>query len=209
MPKLVTWGGSGQGPVAVPGTYQARLRVGGKDYTVSFEVREDPRVHATQADLEKQLDLALKIRASIDETHEAVNQATELRTQLEALHKRLAGDDQHKDLAAAVEELRKKFGAFQDSLVQLKSKTGEDPLNFPIQIADQMVALESTVEDADAAPTAQCYTVFDLLSKQIAGPLAQWKDLRDKDLAALNQKIADAKIPAISLAPEKKGDAAK
>jgi photosystem II stability/assembly factor-like uncharacterized protein len=229
VPKLVTWGGSGQGPVAVPGTYQARLRVGGKDYTVSFDVKEDPRVHATQADLEKQLDLALKIRASINETHEAVNQATELRAQLEALHKRLggngsAGDDKkaaagsapadpgakaNSELAAALEDLRKKFGAFQESLVQLKSKTGEDPLNFPIQIADQMVALESTVEGSDAAPTAQCYTVFDMLSKQIAGPLAQWKDLRDKDLAALNQKIADAKIPAISLAPEKKDEAAK
>ncbi|HKS80554.1 MAG TPA: hypothetical protein VJR23_03535, partial [Candidatus Acidoferrales bacterium] len=222
VPRLITWGGSGQGPLVVPGAYQARLRVAGKDYTQSIEVKEDPRVQATQADLEKQLELALKIRDSVNHAHEAVNQIAELRAQLEALRKRLAGDDRvsgsaladpemkkYKDLATAAEDLRKKMAAVEDSLVQLKSKTGEDPLNFPNQPADQMVALDSTVEDSDAAPTAQSYIVFDLLSKQINASLDQWKQLQEKDLAAFNQKIADAKIPAISLAPGKKDETAK
>jgi photosystem II stability/assembly factor-like uncharacterized protein len=203
VPGLIVWGGSGAGPLAVPGTYQARLRVAGKDYTVPIEVKEDPRVQVSQADLEKQLDLALKIRSAINDAHEAVNQITDAHSQLEALHKRLADDQKNKEIAVAAGDLSKKVKAVEDSLAQLKIKSGEDALNYPNQVSDQLVALLSTVEGSDAAPTAQCYTVFDLLTKQMAAPLAQWKDLRDKDLAALNERIAKANIPAISLAPAK------
>jgi hypothetical protein len=56
------------GPLAVPGTYQARLSVGEWSQTRPLEVRIDPRVAAagvTQADLQEQLDLALKVRDAI------------------------------------------------------------------------------------------------------------------------------------------------
>ena len=72
-----------------------------------------------------------------------------------------------------------------------------------------MVALDSTVEDADAAPTAQSYTVFDLLSKQINASLDKWKELQEKDLAAFNDSVAKAGVPAVSVAPEKKDGATK
>jgi hypothetical protein len=56
------------GPVAAPGTYQVRLSVGEWSQTRSLEVRIDPRVAAdgvTQADLQEQLDLSLKVRDAI------------------------------------------------------------------------------------------------------------------------------------------------
>ena len=203
VPGLVTWGGSGEGPTVVPGKYQARLTVAGKDYTVPIEVKEDPRVAVSQDDLEKQLDLALKIRDAISTAHQAVNEINGLDAQLKTLHKRLAGDDKNKPILAAADDLSKKMKAITDALVQLKSKVGEDPLNFPIGPSDQMAALGSTVESADAAPTQQDYAVFDLLTKQNADQFAKWKDLQEKDLAALNAKIAQANIPAISFAPPK------
>jgi photosystem II stability/assembly factor-like uncharacterized protein len=208
VPGLVTWGGSGEGPEVVPGKYQAKLTVAGKDYIVPIEVKEDPRITVSQADLEKQLELALKIRDAISSAHEAVNQINDLNAQLAALRKRLAGDDKNKPILSAADDLSKKMKAITGALVQLKSKVGEDPLNYPIESSDQMAALGNTVESADAAPTEQCYTVFDLLSKQDAEQLAKWKDLKEKDLAALNEKIAQSNIPAISIAPPK-DDAAK
>jgi photosystem II stability/assembly factor-like uncharacterized protein len=203
VPGLVTWGGSGEGPTVVPGKYEAKLTVAGKDYTVPIEVKEDPRITVSQADLEKQLDLALKIRGAISSEHEAVNQMNELNAQLAALRKRLGTDEKYKPILTAADDLSKKMKAVTDALVQLKSKVGEDPLNFPIQASDQMAALGSTVESADAAPTQQSYAVFDLLSKQNADQLAKWQALKEKDLPALNAQIAQANIPAISITPPK------
>jgi photosystem II stability/assembly factor-like uncharacterized protein len=54
-----------RGPMAVPGSYLARLRAGGETLVRPFEVRIDPRVEAagvTQADLEAQLAHNLAVR---------------------------------------------------------------------------------------------------------------------------------------------------
>jgi photosystem II stability/assembly factor-like uncharacterized protein len=203
VPGLVTWGGSGSGPVAVPGKYQARLTVAGKEYTAPIEIKEDPRVSVSEADLEKQLDLGLKIRDRLSEAHKAVNEMRDIHNQLEALKKRLASDDKAKDIVSAADALNKKIETLESSLVQPKSKSGEDPLNFPIQVADQLQALGSTVDSSDNAPTQQDYTVFEQLSQRIGEHLASWQQLQKTDLAALNEKVRSANIPTIAATPPK------
>jgi hypothetical protein len=57
------------GPMAAPGTYQARLSAGEWSRSVPFEVKMDPRVAqvgaATEADVAAQLELALKARDAL------------------------------------------------------------------------------------------------------------------------------------------------
>ncbi|HLV94263.1 MAG TPA: hypothetical protein VKS44_03655 [Candidatus Acidoferrales bacterium] len=203
IPGLVVWGGSGEGPVAVPGKYQARLIVAGKDYTAPFEVKEDPRVPVTQADLEKQLELGLKIRDRLSEAHKAVNEMKEVQADIAGLKKRVADDAKGKPVLSAAEELNKKIESIEAGLVQLKSKSGEDSLNFPIMPADQLQALLSTVDSADDAPTTQAYTVYDRLNGEITPPLEQWKETKSKDVPALNKDISKAGVSMISVTPPK------
>lgn len=200
-PGLVVWGGSGVGPTAVPGKYQAKLTVAGKEYTVAFEIKEDPRVSVTQADLEKQLDFGLKLRDRLSEAHRAVNEMKEVQSQLATLKKRLSDDLRNKELVTAMDDLNKKIEGIEDGLVQLKAKAGEDALNFPNRPADQLQALLATVEGSDNAPTTQSYTVFDRLNGPIGEQLEKWKVAKDTDLPALNDKIKSAAISAIALMP--------
>ncbi len=44
VPHAPLWGGSTDGPEALPGTYQARLTVLGKSYTAPLEIKADPRL---------------------------------------------------------------------------------------------------------------------------------------------------------------------
>ena len=203
VPGLVVWGGSGAGPFAVPGKYQAKLIAAGKDYTVSFEIKEDPRVPVTQADLEKQLELGLKIRDHLSEAHKAVNEMKEVQAQIAALKKRVGDESKAKPAVSAADDLNKKIESIEAGLVQLKSKSGEDSLNFPIMPADQLQALLSTVDGADTAPTAQSYTVYDRLNGEIAPPLEQWSQTKSKDLPALNKEISKAGISIIAVTPSK------
>src|SRR5581483_4168321 len=46
-----------KGPQVPPGVYQVQLKLGEQSYTQSFEVRKDPRVTASQEDLQQQFDL--------------------------------------------------------------------------------------------------------------------------------------------------------
>jgi photosystem II stability/assembly factor-like uncharacterized protein len=203
VPGAVSWGGRAIGALAAPGTYQAKLTAAGKTYTAVVEVVKDPRVAATPADFEKQTELARWINERASSGHAAVNQMRSVRGQIEALQKRLAADESAKVVLEAAGEVVKKINAVEEKIIQPKSKSSQDPLNYPIQTADQLMALKGTVEGADAAPTAQEYEVFEELSARLEKQLAAWKEIQAKDLAALNETIQKNKIPAIAPAAEK------
>ncbi len=209
VPGAVGWGGRPEGPLVVPGSYELKLTVAGKSETAKLEITKDPRVLASQADLDKQEELALRIRDRVTAGHEAVNQIRSVRSQIDALKKRLSADASAKPVLEAAEALTKKMNAVEEKIIQPKSKSGEDPLNYPIQVADQFVALQETVESADTAPTAAASTVYEELNKRLEIQLAAWHEIQSKDLAALNTEIQKAKIPAIAPAAEKQEKAEK
>ena len=192
------------GPIAVPGSYQVKLTANGKTFTASFEIREDPRVKTSQADLQKQFDLALQIRDAVDADHKAELEIRDVRTQLEALKKRLKEGARAKDVTSAADDFEKKMAAIESEIVQPKLKSSEDALNYPIKLSSKLMALEETVESADTAPSAQCYEVFKMLDAQLQDQLAKWKQLQSKDLASLNGTMRKEKIePVMVVEPER------
>jgi len=91
----------------------------------------------------------------------------------------------------------------EEKIIQPKSKSGEDPLNYPIQAADQLMALQGTVESADTPPTAASYTVFEEVNRKLESQLAAWQEMQSKDLISLNALMQKNNIPAIAPAAEK------
>ena len=203
VPGAVSWGGRPTGALVLPGTYQIRLTVADKTFTASAEINKDPRVAVSAADLEKQYELTVRIWNRVNAGHEAVNQIRSVRGQLDALRKRLNADTNAKPVLDASEALKKKLDAVEEKIIQPKSKSGEDPLNYPIQVVDQLMALQGTVESADTAPTAQSFTVYDELNMKLETQLAAWHEIQSKDLAALNDLIEKNKIAPIAPAAEK------
>ncbi|MGZ4822898.1 MAG: hypothetical protein ACXVZM_14940, partial [Terriglobales bacterium] len=201
---LAQWGGRPRGPLALPGTYTARLTVGGKPYSVPLAVKPDPRNKATAADLAKQSELAANIARRIADANGAVNQMRELRTQLAELKDRYEKDPRAKDVLASTDALDKKVAPVEEAIAQTKSRASEDPLNFPIRINNKLLLLQQTVESADAAPTEQSYAVFDELNKQLDVALQRWQQIVDSDIPALNALMQKSNLPAVYLpaAPE-------
>ncbi|MGH9740738.1 MAG: glycosyl hydrolase, partial [Candidatus Acidiferrum sp.] len=204
VPGSVGWGGRPEGPLVVPGTYQIKLTVGGKTEEAKVEITKDPRVSTSQVDLEKQQEFALKISERVGAGDEAVNQIRSVRSQLDALKKRLTADPSAKGVVDDADALSKKISAVEAKIIQPKATSGEDALNYPIQVANQLAALQETVESADTAPTAASFAVFEVLNKRLDEQLAAWHELQSKDLASLNAAIQKAHIPAIAPAAEKK-----
>jgi len=196
-----------RGPLALPGTYQVKLSAGGKTLAAPLEIKLDPRVRIADADLAKQFNLMMRIRERLVQAHETVNQIRDLRAQLQALRKRLGGEERGKDIVKVAEELDKKMTPIEEELYQVKSKSSEDNLNYPVKLNEKLVSLGGSVESADAAPTEQDYEVFDKLSREVEDQLSKWNEVVSKDLAALNDLIRKKDIPALMLAPaeEKKG----
>jgi len=200
VPRSPLWAGGTDGPQAVPGKYQVRLTVNGKQYTAPLEIVPDPRLKVTQQDLEKQFDLLIKIRERVTQAHETVNQIRDIRTQITALNKRLENQPQAKAVADAGKQLDKKMTEVEEVLIQTKAKSGQDVLNYPIRLNNYLVALGGVVESADSAPTQVSYEVFDMLSKQLDEQLAKWKQILSTGVPAYNEVVKKQEVPAIIMA---------
>jgi photosystem II stability/assembly factor-like uncharacterized protein len=203
IPNSPLWGGSTDGPLALPGDYQVRLTVDGKAQTEPFKIIPDPRLKVTAEDLKKQFDLMQQILAKVTEVHGAVRQIRDIRAQMTALDKRLKEEKNPnaKALADAGKDLDKKMIVVEEALIQTKSKSGQDVLNYPIRLNNLLVALGGVVSSADAAPTKQDYEMYDDLSKQADEQLAKWKEIVNTDLAAYNKLAQEKAIPIVGLSP--------
>jgi photosystem II stability/assembly factor-like uncharacterized protein len=194
-----------RGPLALPGKYSVRLNAAGKSVEVPLEVRLDPRVRTSQVDLEKQFELRRNIQMRLTEISDTVNQIRDLRAQLQALRKRLGeqGSDggSRRSLTTAAEELEKKVTPVEEELIQVKLRSSQDSLNYPLKVDGKLAELASFVESADAAPTQQSSELFEVLSGQVAAQLAHWNEIAARDTPAFNDSLRKENIPLIWIAP--------
>jgi photosystem II stability/assembly factor-like uncharacterized protein len=201
FPGMILWAGETRGPRVVPGNYQVKLTVDGKTITESFEVKPDPRLTTTAADYAKQLDLALKIRDKLSETHNAIIQIRDVRKQVDDLLKRLAGQPNSKPVSDAGTALNKKLTEVEEALYQTKNQSSQDPLNFPIRLNNKLAALAGVVSGSESPPNDQSFAVYDELVAQIDAQLQQLAQVMKTDVPAFNQLVRDQNIPAVVVKP--------
>ena len=166
---------NGGGPLVSPGKYQVKLSVGGKDYSAPLEIKADPRVQISQADFDKQYDLAGKIRDRISELHNAVNEMRGERAILEILRKTA-----NPSKLQAIEAAEQKMAGVEGRMVQVASVNRFAALVDPIMLDADYANLGNAVESADSAPTAQEYEAFQQYEKEREDLLGRWKSLKSE-----------------------------
>jgi len=191
-------------PLVVPGDYMIRVTVNGKSKTQPLAVREDPRVHASLADLQDELNLQLKIRHRLREADEAVTEMNQVRTELSALRKRLANESVSKDIQDTLNDLDTKTTDAEKAITGWKIKGNRYSLNYPPALDDQLNWLFTFTGAGDGAPGEPFYQVFDELSRQLDADLRWWQQIKNTNLRKLNELIRRDKIPAIAPFPTAK-----
>jgi photosystem II stability/assembly factor-like uncharacterized protein len=186
------------GPMAAPGRYQVELGVDGRSLTAEFEIRVDPEVHATQADLDAQCAFLLRVRDKLSETHDAVNQMREVRRQAEEWIGRAAGHPGETEVTGAGRRLIAAIGSIEQELIEPRAQVEGDRLHWPNRLNVKLAGLSSVASTADARPTRQALQVFEDLSARADREIARWRALRDGEVAAFSQLIARAGIPSIA-----------
>lgn len=197
VPGAILWGGMLSGPVAVPGRYQVRLTMGEKEVIQTWEWKKDPRISTTQEDFQEQFDFLLKIRDKVTEVNRVINRLRDIKKQIDDLSKKIRGHEKGKEIIGAGKNIKKKLQEVEDVLIQSKSKSGQDPLNFPILLDNKIAALASVVASTDARPTDQSYEVFKELSAKADEQIQKLNKILEVDVPVFNKLVQDAGIPAI------------
>ena len=201
--SLIMWAGSTAGPRTVPGSYQVRLSVGEWSQTESFDLLADPRVTATQADLQEQFDFLIRIRDRVSEANDAVSRIRTVRGQIDGVLGRITSAGDAVDSVAAdsvratARSMKGDLKEIEESIYQTKNRSSQDPLNFPIRLNNKIAALNGVVANGDHKPTDQAYAVFEELSAQLQEQLDRLSAVLDDGIPAFNRAVAALNLPAI------------
>jgi photosystem II stability/assembly factor-like uncharacterized protein len=164
FPGLVLWGATQNGPVVLPGTYQARLTVdGGTPQVQSFTVKKHPYHTATDADLQAQFELASQIRDKVNDANNAIIQIRRIKQQLADRVTKTS----NADAKAIAEELIKELTAVEENVYQVRNQSNQDPLNFPIKTNNRLASLLRVVEAGDGRPTSSTGPIFNDLKGEL------------------------------------------
>ncbi len=195
----VMWSGRGTGAKVVPGMYKVRLMMGNTMVAEQpIEIRKDPRVKTSAEDFQAQFDLLQKINGKLSDAHKGINQIRQIRNQINGYLKDVKEPAVAEKLKKSSKPMLDELDQIESTLMQPKSKAGQDPLAYPIRINDKLAGVGSVVSSADTKPTKASYTVYDDLAKQADAALGKLKELVQKQVPGFNQMIAEQRIPAIN-----------
>jgi photosystem II stability/assembly factor-like uncharacterized protein len=192
--------GGAHGPLALPGNYQVRLTVDGKSQTAPLEMKLDPRVLVSQADLEKQFNLLLQIREQLNRVYTAVNQIEDVRSQTDGMKRRLPPDESARNVASSADTLVGKLVSVREPLINLRISANEDSLAYHPELDGQLAFLAMIVSaGCDCAPTDAAVDRFAELRQQTDRAIASWEDLQKTDVAAFQRLAIERGIPPVAI----------
>jgi hypothetical protein len=192
-PAKVDSGEPREGPMALPGTYTARLTVDGQAGSTPVEVRLDPRVTVSRADLEEQLAFALELREDLTRLSGIVRDLRSVRGQARDRTAPVRDRPGAAPLVEAADALVAKCDALEERLHNPKAEVGYDILAMPggAKLYSRLAPLYSWAHDGDGRPTQGMREVHAELRRELDALDAEWRAILEADVAALNAKARE------------------
>jgi hypothetical protein len=168
------------------------MTVGSREpQTQTFVVKKDPRATATNADLVAQHEFLIRIRDQVTRANDAVRTIRNVKYQLNERRGKLSGDAAS-SVGALASAFTDSLSAVEGEIYQVKNRSGQDPLNYPIKLNNQIAALSGFVGSGDRRPPPQATEVYNTLIPQLDRQLARLKRAMDTQLPKLNAALKAA-----------------
>jgi hypothetical protein len=196
-------GNPSEGPRVAPGSYTARLVVGGTIMQTSpLRVVPDPNGDLSQADLEAQAAFALRVRDDISKVTGLVGEIRSVRDQLKA---RIAALEPRKnepalsELIKAAQSAIARADALEDKLHNPTAEVVYDILAMKggTRLYSRLAPLEMWAIEAEGVPTAGMQQVLEAEEQELAGLADQTRQFVTGDVAAINQRASQLGLPFV------------
>jgi photosystem II stability/assembly factor-like uncharacterized protein len=176
------------GPYVVPGNYQVMLMVNGQTYRQQLVVKLDPRVTASQSDLQEQLDLARQITDAMAASYRSYYDIASLRLALVERQKSMEGKSEVKDLSEAFTSLAKELGELQE---------GSTPPGFG-SVNRDLARYLVMIEGGDVRPAPSALENTKVACEALQEDLAGWRKVNSETLPALNKLLERQRLTALA-----------
>ena len=197
---MILWWASLQGPKALPGEYMVKLSKNGNQVNEqTFSLLKDPRSSATEKDLKSQFNFIIEIQEKLTEIHKTLKNITKIKEQVKLLKESITDKEKNKEIIDLADKIVKELTEYENVLYQTKSKSNQDPLNFPIRLNNKLAHLNSLSSIGDFRPTDQSMEFKNEVVKLIDDELAKIYAIFENDVTKLNKKVKQSEINLINL----------
>jgi hypothetical protein len=185
--------------MALPGRYQVRVSAGGTTETQPFEIILDRRLQSsvTIADLQARFQLAQELVSRVNDANSAVLMIRGVKQQVDERLERT--DDQQ--IESTGQRVNTKLTGVEQEVYQIRNRSNQDPLNYPIKLNNKLASLLRMVESAESRPTDQMRQVYTEVSGALQAELTEIEVILDTDLSELNRLLRAANLPIVERRP--------
>ena len=147
----------------------------------------------TDEDLVAQYEFGVRIRDEVDRANRAVIEIRRVKGELE---ERLAASDDER-LREAGERLRAALDEVEGEIYQVRNRSNQDPLNFPIKVNNRLANLLSMSERGDGRPGRGMYEVFEVMVGRLGGLLEELNGVWGGELGVVNNELRRLRMEEI------------
>jgi len=194
FPGMVFWSGFSRPIPAPPGVYKVEMKVDGAAQTKTLHLLPDPRSGATEMDLQEQYAFAVQISDRVNDANKAVVRIMDLNAQIDGALSKCGNDS---TITSQGNALKQKLTAIEGEIHQFRSKSGEDPLNYPVMLNDRLAGLMGFVLSGERRPPQQARDVFAGLTKALQVQLDALSACEAHDVVAFNAALKAKSVAAI------------
>ena len=196
---MILWWASLSGPMALPGNYKVELVVNKNTQSQTFNILRNPVSEASESDMKAQFDFINDINKKVSEIHTALKNVKKVRVQVATLKKAISDKKKHKELIDFADLLIKEMTTVEETLYQTKSKSGQDPLNYPIRLNNKLAHINSLTRVGNYKPTQQEIDFKDKITNTVDLELTKLYSLFENEVKELNLKVKESTIDFIQI----------
>jgi hypothetical protein len=183
-------------PLALPGKYTVKLTVNGQSQSRPLELKMDPRIKISQADLEKMFRAESRVAKNLADLSIALKHAQELQANLAVRKKEMASNSEAADALGTLDrktaelmgvQVEHEFGVFGLTVRATQTVTLREALHAT-------TGLLSIVQSADSAPTADAAVAIEKWDSATKSILERWGALWQHDRTRVNSLLQKANL---------------
>jgi hypothetical protein len=192
--------GPPRGPQVLPGNYTVKLIVGDKTYEEPVEVRLDPSINVSLADLQAQLDLQVKLRDMQSAANSALRFLDSIEEQLKHTQTtaKTLNKEPDKELMTALENYIKQVNTLEDRLARRTEGLG---LPGKSQVVNKIGDIFFAVDGTNAAPTPYQRQYFQEIQPEFHERMAEVNLFFRDTVPQWNEKLRAWNMPTLTTRP--------
>ena len=178
----ISFYGSYAGYRVGPGEYTIRLTLDDKSTSQPLSIRHDPRLDIRNRDTDQHQRLMDELYTKINDVHNGINKARNVRSQIEKMNERLKNKDNMDKLISTGDQAIEALNEWEGNVVQTKMETFQDVVNFLNRLNSHMINLLGTLDSSDPPITQGQKDRFGDLSEE-------WYEYKNKLNSIMNNEV--------------------